>query len=817
MMTPTPVLTAPRRTEGQDDIARNEVQTALPGGMLRTRFQLGDATEQMETRTRGTSNNHHAEQSGVASSALVFPCTTTPLAFVIPSTPAPVTPTRAPTRTPTVPSTICATRQLSVAHSHSVQLTFQNAPPAGSIPHTPQQMMQSFSLSQPSPLTEPGIHAALAQIVEDSSEDSDSGEQEASVEIREKKPGHSLKSYAPSTSISILRRHLANCHTARWAQELRRLDLNAGGKEAAVVDDYWVQHGDASRLATSSGMDHPRFTKEEFYNALQEFVVLTNSALHLLEHPKFRALLMLLREDLEDSDIPHRNFLRSCILVTWHEFLAEIKTEVEKSLGKVSLTADIWTDENLTPFIGVTAHRIEVQEINTAAGIRYLLSMRNFVIGFHCVPGRHTGDHLAQALQFIIDRINLTPRMGWVTMDNATNNDSCMESFSCSLQPQTVFDPTERHIRCFPHIVNLACQAVLSEITNEMLTCKALTEIPSQFSTQLSEQFVPLLSVVMAFRNLHPSWSTRPSIDRALKLKQAIIEYVRLNPDMVRIHLLAVDWDTLEVYSKILAVPHAFQQVLSAEKTPTLCDVLPSFNTLIDTWRRLQLKFPAYRRVIEAGVAKLERYRDRTSAVPAYTLAILINPSMRLDWFRQNTPSRVDEVRELFIRHLEPYHREVLTSTRVATTVQHPGPGPSRPDISDISDDDDPCAILGLQNLRLSQPGGSRSLHAEVEAYFLDTQVASTSLLFWQASSVPCERLFSTAKETMTPRRSRIGADLMEALQMLKYAYDHGGEVLDFTSGLNKDNEAKYLLQLDREQTSVPEDINLYIESLHAD
>ena len=39
-----------------------------------------------------------------------------------------------------------------------------------------------------------------------------------------------------------------------------------------------------------------------------------------------------------------------------------------------------------------------------------------------------------------------------------------------------------------------------------------------------------------------------------------------------------------------------------------------------------------------------------------------------------------------------------------------------------------------------------------------------------QATSVPCERLFSSAALTDTPRRNRINADLMEALQMCKYS-----------------------------------------------
>ena len=39
-----------------------------------------------------------------------------------------------------------------------------------------------------------------------------------------------------------------------------------------------------------------------------------------------------------------------------------------------------------------------------------------------------------------------------------------------------------------------------------------------------------------------------------------------------------------------------------------------------------------------------------------------------------------------------------------------------------------------------------------------------------QASAVPCERLFSSGKETYTARRNRIQPKLMEALQALKFS-----------------------------------------------
>jgi hypothetical protein len=50
-----------------------------------------------------------------------------------------------------------------------------------------------------------------------------------------------------------------------------------------------------------------------------------------------------------------------------------------------------------------------------------------------------------------------------------------------------------------------------------------------------------------------------------------------------------------------------------------------------------------------------------------------------------------------------------------------------------------------------------------------------------QATSVPCERVFSSAKETDTAKRNQINPILMEALQMLKFSLKK--ERLNFMAG----------------------------------
>ena len=85
-----------------------------------------------------------------------------------------------------------------------------------------------------------------------------------------------------------------------------------------------------------------------------------------------------------------------------------------------------------------------------------------------------------------------------------------------------------------------------------------------------------------------------------------------------------------------------------------------------------------------------------------------------------------------------------------------------------------------------------------------------------QGSSVPCERVFSSAKETMAPRRNRMSTKMMEALQILKYSLRYGRD-LNFTEGLDWDEELAEMERAHQFQLRTPEDLDSFIASLGLD
>jgi hypothetical protein len=80
-------------------------------------------------------------------------------------------------------------------------------------------------------------------------------------------------------------------------------------------------------------------------------------------------------------------------------------------MGKISFTMDMWTDSNLAPFMAVTAHWVEAKTEETADGPKRTLNLRADLIAFQRVPGRHNGEHLAQAFLYAIDRLNIATKV----------------------------------------------------------------------------------------------------------------------------------------------------------------------------------------------------------------------------------------------------------------------------------------------------------------------------------------------------------------------------------------------------------------------
>ena len=76
--------------------------------------------------------------------------------------------------------------------------------------------------------------------------------------------------------------------------------------------------------------------------------------------------------------------------------------------------------------------------------------------------GSHSGANIAETVLKILDTYEIASKLGYITTDNATNNDSALIELSNSLALRNIpFKPEIMRVRCFGLILNLVFKAFL--------------------------------------------------------------------------------------------------------------------------------------------------------------------------------------------------------------------------------------------------------------------------------------------------------------------------------------------------------------------
>jgi len=139
-------------------------------------------------------------------------------------------------------------------------------------------------------------------------------------------------------------------------------------------------------------------------------------AIRVVECPEFRDLCMLLRESLNDKDIPRRDKVREAIIQQFEKEFACLKVELsvgwfvlvnyytntftwQESVGRISLTTDIWSSQSLRFFLALTADWIGQKNSK--------LELRAALIGFHMLKKRHTGRNIAKTILHLLERASI--------------------------------------------------------------------------------------------------------------------------------------------------------------------------------------------------------------------------------------------------------------------------------------------------------------------------------------------------------------------------------------------------------------------------
>jgi hypothetical protein len=96
----------------------------------------------------------------------------------------------------------------------------------------------------------------------------------------------------------------------------------------------------------------------------------------------------------------------------------QMKSRLHTALTDIHISCDLWTSPNSLPILGLVSHYI-AQDGQLESATLALVEME----------GEHSGENLAKYLQEVVADWGISSKLGYIQMDNATNNDTMMREF----------------------------------------------------------------------------------------------------------------------------------------------------------------------------------------------------------------------------------------------------------------------------------------------------------------------------------------------------------------------------------------------------
>jgi len=114
--------------------------------------------------------------------------------------------------------------------------------------------------------------------------------------------------------------------------------------------------------------------------------------------------------------------------------------------GNVNISFDLWSSRNILSLCGLVVYFIDVTG-----------KLRQFLLSIPRLVGSHYGTNIAKNVAAVICEFDLQDRIGYFILDNAGNNDTCMQALADTFG----FNWKERRIRCAGHVINLVAREIL--------------------------------------------------------------------------------------------------------------------------------------------------------------------------------------------------------------------------------------------------------------------------------------------------------------------------------------------------------------------
>ncbi|EAQ90620.1 hypothetical protein CHGG_02555 [Chaetomium globosum CBS 148.51] len=526
------------------------------------------------------------------------------------------------------------------------------------------------------------------------------------------------------------------------------------------------------------------FDRAEFQRRIVRWLISANLPFRTAEHPYLRDVFSYLNPsvDIQKANLSEKTVHALAVREVERHKDAVVKT-LQESPGLVHLVFDGWTSRNRLSLYGMS--------------------------------DRHTGENIAEAILDVIRNYGIEKKIGYFTVDNATNNDAALKIIGEKLG----FQWKERRVRCFGHIINLHEQwrrkGPIGRSTGQTSGPRSSSRRKEQTDPEKPPK--PFYETFLFEAKLHVDSQFRTT---AGTLKKGAKEPLFLNEEN---KLTANDWEVISVLKEILL---DFELVVKAlqgdgqprEKKRSSCDepislvqgaswdLLDGYEFLLESLERAKARVEdlvdGEHVAINVNNAwmKLDKYYEKIGQSPLIYAATALHPRHRWGRFEAWREHHADwiepaklQVRELWRQQYrdlpveqkeasEPptkiprlssnrfaiFRTQERTPTNSAPTSPSPFPSPALVELDeferwqlDNSDfdwyEEDPRAYWHKR----------RNTYPRLARMALDLHTVLPM-------SAEVERLFSVTGHMVTPLRNRLQANTISLCQILRSWYDAG-------------------------------------------
>ncbi|KAM3450574.1 hypothetical protein MY8738_008724 [Beauveria namnaoensis] len=617
-----------------------------------------------------------------------------------------------------------------------------------------------------------------------------------------------------TVSITSAKRHMRNAHGITIEEEERPAKK---ALQQSLEVAFMHAEQKSREIATRSEESILRNTiqLDAFYEAQIQLITRRRLPLNCVSWPEYQALLCAVNPKAEEVLVQSGTTVFAHIERSYLLHREAIKSQLRAAKSKIHFSIDLWSSPHRKAFLGICGQWVDEH-----------YNLREALLGLPNVRHSHSGETMSGHLLDTIRYFGIADNVGYFTADNATSNDTCMSALSTSLASEfgVEFHPTDCRIRCGGHIINLCLQAFLFASSKEAL-CAAIEEADRSMdataveylqaqlrhraakgkrlkvtedqagwrsmgplgklhniavyirsSTVHSDAWYRLAGCTLGIDNA-TRWNSwymllRNALDKKDKLMMFQQEHHKVLGDDC---LTQDDCDILRLTANFL---QPFWQATLAQQMiwSSLDQLLYHMDILLKHFEDAKKKYsdhPCLIHSIHMGWFVLDKYYFKTDETPIYSTALLLHPSKRLKYLRQNWHAdwhegAIGKARQIWSQYKD-YAVETTPKDAPEMELSVFDKLARSLDVTEAEDDDadelekfmngTPCKIASSP-LAWWNREEQRTEYPRLHKMALD-------VLSIAPMSDKAERVFSSTRRTISFDRARLGAETIEMTECL--------------------------------------------------